>query len=288
MRAITTQQITDEVRQRCIDACCALPQDAMAALQRARQQETQPLGRALLGQLIENAQLAGRENLPICQDTGVAIVWVELGQQARLAGGDLESAIHEGVRRGYQDGYLRKSIRDPLTGKNTGDNTPAVIHLRLVPGDALKITVAPKGAGSENKGQLKMLTPSDGLEGVKDFVVQCVKEAGGSPCPPIIVGVGLGGTMEKAALLSKHALLREVGQPNPEPQAAQIEAELLERINALGIGPQGVGGRTTAMAVHLEVSPTHIACLPVAVSIQCNAARHASATLHMQDVKEEG
>ena len=228
---------------------------------------------------MENYRIADRENCPICQDTGVACVFVKLGQEVHICG-DLNEAIHEGVRQGYRDGYLRKSVvRDPLDRVNTGDNTPAMIYFDIVPGDICEITVAPKGFGSENMSQIKMLKPSDGLQGVKDFVVQVVREAGPNPCPPIVVGVGVGGTFDKAAYLAKKALMRHAGQPNPVPFYADLEKELLELVNSLGIGPQGFGGNTTALAVHIEQCPTHIAGLPVAVNINCHVTRHQTEVL---------
>ena len=280
MREIDVAQVTETVARLCQEANMDLGEDAFAALERALEQEESPVGKDVLQQLIENARLARREWVPMCQDTGVAVVLVDVGQDVHVVGGSLEDAINAGVRKGYTEGYLRKSVvADPFDRKNTGDNTPAVIHYRVVPGDRLKITVLPKGAGSENMSALKMLTPADGLEGVMDFVVEVVDQAGSNPCPPIIVGVGVGGTMEQAALLAKRALARPVGQPHPRPEIAGIEEKLLQRINRLGIGPQGLGGRVTALAVHMEVYPTHIACLPVAVNLQCHAARHKEAVL---------
>lgn len=277
MREIRADAITENVKRACIEACCDLPDDVLEALKRSREIEDSPAGRQVLDELVENAEIARAEQMPICQDTGFAIIFVELGQDAHVVGGDLYDAINEGVRQGYSEGYLRKSIaRHPLDRKNTGDNTPAVIHTEIVPGDRLHITVAPKGGGSENMSAAKMLTPADGFEGVKRFVVDTVKDAGPNPCPPIIVGVGLGGTLEKAALLSKKAVLRRVGEPSSSPTDAEIERELLSAVNETGIGPAGYGGRVTALAVHVESCPCHIASLPVAVTIQCHAARHAS------------
>lgn len=275
MREISTQLITDNVKLACIEACCNLPDDVLDALKRSRESEDSPAGRDVIEQLIENAEIARAEQMPICQDTGFAIVFVEIGQDARIAGGDLYEAINEGVRQGYQEGYLRKSIvRHPLDRKNTGDNTPAVIHTEIVPGDRVSITIAPKGGGSENMSAAKMLTPADGFEGVKRFVVDSVTSAGSNPCPPIVVGIGLGGTLEKAALLSKKAVLRTVGQPSANPRDAELEGELLAAVNDTGVGPSGLGGRVTALAVHVESYPCHIASLPVAITIQCHAARH--------------
>jgi len=276
MREISAQLITDNVRRACIESCCNLPEDVLDALRRSRQTEESPAGIDVIEQLIENAEIARTEQMPICQDTGFALVFVELGQDAHVVGGDLTDAINEGVRRGYEEWYLRKSIvRHPLDRKNTGDNTPAVIHTEIVPGDRVKITVAPKGGGSENMSAAKMLTPADGFEGVKRFVVDTVRSAGSNPCPPIIVGVGLGGTLEKAALLSKKAVLRRVGEPSADPKDAEIERELLAAVNDTGVGPAGLGGRVTALAVHVESYPCHIASLPVAVTMQCHAARHS-------------
>ena len=277
MREIDAQLITENVSRACIEACCVLPDDVLDALRLARGVEESPAGKDVIEQLIENAEIARSRRMPICQDTGFAIVFVELGQDAHIVGGDLYDAINEGVRRGYEEGYLRKSIvGHPLDRKNTGDNTPAVIHVEIVPGDGVKITIAPKGGGSENMSAAKMLTPAEGFEGVKRFVVDSVRNAGSNPCPPIVVGVGLGGTLEKAALLSKKAVLRHVGQPSANIGDAEIERELLAAVNDTGVGPAGLGGRVTALAVHVESYPCHIASLPVAITIQCHAARHSS------------
>ena len=275
MREIAAKLITEKVKLACIDACRNLPRDVLDALQRSREIEESPAGREVLDQLIENARIARDDQVPICQDTGLTLVFAQIGQDAHIVGGDLSDAINEGVRRGYDEGYLRKSIvRHPLDRANTGDNTPAVIHTEIVPGDRVTITVAPKGGGSENMGAAKMLVPADGFEGVKRFVVETVRNAGSNPCPPIILGVGLGGTLEKAALLSKKAVLRRVGEPSGNPKDAQIERELLAVVNDTGVGPAGLGGRVTALAVHVESYPCHIGSLPVAVTIQCHAARH--------------
>ena len=279
MREIHAAAITDCVARLCVQANRVLPDDMRARIRQARAEETWPQGREILDRIIENFQVARQEGLPICQDTGMACVFVKLGQEVHVAG-DLNEAIQEGVRRGYREGYLRKSVvRDPLDRVNTGDNTPAVITYEIVPGDQIEITVAPKGFGSENMSAIKMLRPSDGVEGVKDFVLQTVEEAGPNPCPPIVVGVGIGGTFDRAALLAKKALLRSVEERHPDPSYAALEAELLERINALGIGPQGFGGRTTALAVNIETYPTHIAGLPVAVNINCHVTRHCREAL---------
>jgi len=275
MRDITTQEIIDGVRYACVEACNVLPNDVLAALERARAVEKSPVGRNVLDQLIENARIAREEVVPICQDTGLTLVFVELGQEVHITGGSLIEAINEGVRRGYEEGYLRKSVvQHPLERVNTGDNTPAVIYVDIVSGDGLKITVAPKGGGSENMSAAKMLKPSDGVDGVKRFVVETVREAGSNPCPPIIVGVGLGGSLEKAAILSKKAVLRPIGEPSLDPIDAKLETELLSLVNDTGIGPSGLGGCVTALAVHVESHPCHIASLPVAVTLQCHAARH--------------
>jgi fumarate hydratase subunit alpha len=274
MREINISQITTAIRDLCIKANTHLGEDVLEAFNKAIELEVSPTGKDILEKLVENARIAREEEIPICQDTGFAVVFVELGQEVHLVGGDLKEAINEGVRQGYQEGYLRKSICHPFTRKNTGDNTPAVIHLDIVPGERVRLIVAPKGGGSENMSRVTMLTPAVGMEGVKDFVVQRVKESGANPCPPIIVGVGIGGTFETAALLAKRALLRPLGSQNPNTELASLEAELYEEINALGIGPQGLGGRITSLAVHVAMMESHIASLPVAVNIQCHAARH--------------
>ena len=280
MREIDCEQIILAVKNLCINANCFLPADVRRALETARETEQSEVGRAILGDLSENYRLADAEHLPICQDTGMAVLFVELGQEVHITGGLLEDALNEGVRRGYVDGLLRLSVvADPIRRGNTGDNTPAIIHTRIVPGDKLKITVAPKGFGSENMSRLGMLKPSDGEQGVKDFVLETVRLAGPNPCPPIVVGVGVGGTFEKAALLAKQALLRPVGSHHPDPYYAAMEQELLEKINQLGIGPQGFGGETTALGVQIETYPTHIAGMPVAVNINCHATRHKEAVL---------
>jgi len=274
MREINTSQITMAIRDLCIKANTHLGEDVLAAIHKAIELEVSPTGKDILQKLVKNAQIAREQEIPICQDTGFAVVFVELGQEVHLIGGDLKEAINQGVRQGYQEGYLRKSTCHPFTRKNTGDNTPAVIHLDIVPGDGVRLVVAPKGGGSENMSRVTMLTPAVGIEGVKDFVVQRVKESGANPCPPIIVGVGIGGTFETAGLLAKRALLRPLGSRNPDTELASLEAELYEKINALGIGPQGLGGRITALAVQVIMMESHIASLPVAVNIQCHAARH--------------
>ena len=275
MREIEAAKITDTVKRLCIQANVILPEDVKNCIIKRKFEENWAPAREILDRIEENFELAAAENVPICQDTGVACVFLEIGQEVHIAGGDITQAVNEGVRQGYAEGYLRKSVvRDPLDRVNTGDNTPAMIYYDIVPGDKIKITVAPKGFGSENMSQIKMLRPSDGIEGVKAFVLKAVEEAGPTPCPPIIVGVGIGGTFDKAALLAKKALLRETGTPSADPLYAKLEEELLEKINALGIGPQGFGGKTTALAVAVEHYPTHIAGLPVAVNINCHVARH--------------
>ena len=279
MRTITAQQLTDAVAQLCVQANLRLPEDVAAALEKARHTEPWPLAQDTLALLQKNVTVAAQEHLPNCQDTGMACVFVELGTDVHIQG-DLTEAVNEGVRQGYGEGYLRKSVvRDPLDRVNTGDNTPAMIYYELVPGQELEITVAPKGFGSENMSQIKMLRPSDGLQGVKDFVLKVVEEAGPNPCPPIVVGVGVGGTFDKAAYLAKKALMRPVDQRNSVPFYSKLEEELLEQINALGIGPQGFGGKTTALAVNIEQFPTHIAGLPVAVNINCHVTRHKTEVL---------
>ncbi|HSJ57336.1 MAG TPA: fumarate hydratase [Anaerolineae bacterium] len=281
MKEIHTDQITDTVRRLCIESNYYLGEDVLNALKQYRQAETSPVGREVLDQILENAEIAREQDMPLCQDCGVAVVFLEMGQDVHVVGGDLNEAIAEGVRRGYQDGYLRKSmVEHPFSTRvNTRDNTPPVIHTQIVPGESVKITIAPKGGGSENMSQLGMLKPADGREGVIKFVVESVRRAGANPCPPIIVGVGVGGTAEKAVWLAKHSLLREVGKPSDDPELAALEAEILERVNRIGIGPQGFGGRTTALAVHAETFPAHIASMPVAVNIQCHSARHKEAVL---------
>jgi fumarate hydratase subunit alpha len=279
MREISAARITDVVARLCVEANNHLPQDVKDCIRCSYEQESWGQAKEILERIMENYAIADREDCPVCQDTGVACVFVKLGQEVHIDG-DLNEAIHEGVRRGYRDGYLRKSVvRDPLDRVNTGDNTPAMIYFDIVPGDVCEITVAPKGFGSENMSQIKMLKPSDGEQGVKDFVVKVVEEAGPNPCPPIVVGVGVGGTFDKAAFLAKKALMRHAGEPNPNPYYAAMEKELLEKINALGIGPQGFGGKTTALAVHIEQFPTHIAGLPVAVNINCHVTRHQTEVL---------
>ena len=279
MREIDVKRITEKVRDLCIQANTDLGEDVLRAFDRAITQEESPVAIDILKELKENARIAKEEKVPICQDTGFAVVFVDLGQDVHLVGGNLNEAITEGVRQGYRDGYLRKSICHPFTRVNTGDNTPVIIHTEVVRGDQIKITVAPKGAGSENMSRVVMLTPSEGIEGVKRFIVQRVKESGSNPCPPTIVGVGIGGTMEQAAFLAKRSLLRPLGSKNPDPELDRLESEILTEINRLGIGPQGLGGRTTSLAVQILMMPCHIASLPLAVNIQCHVQRHKEVTL---------
>ena len=280
MREIDCEQIILAVKNLCINANCFLPADVRRALDGARESEQSEVGRAILGDLAENYRLADAEHLPICQDTGMAVLFVELGQEVHITGGLLEDALNEGVRRGYVDGLLRLSVvADPIRRGNTNDNTPAVIHLRLVKGDQLKITVAPKGFGSENMSVLKMFKPAATVEEIEDFIVSAVDQAGSNPCPSIVLGVGLGGTSEQVMELAKRALLRPVGQPHTDAFYADMERRLLEKINRLGIGPQGLGGITTALAVHIETAPTHIAGLPCGLNLSCHVLRHAEATL---------
>lgn len=280
MKQVKTADITALVEQLCIEACCVITEDINNKFKSCLQTETSPLGKEILGTLIENARIAREERSPMCQDTGMTVVFVRMGQNVQIAGGFIEDAINQGVRQGYEKGYLRKSVvKDPIHRENTKDNTPAVIHYEIVPDDVFHITVSPKGFGSENKSALRMLTPSEGVEGVKRFVLDTVSAAGGNPCPPIIVGVGIGGTMERAALLSKKALLRLLDTPNPDPSLASLEAELLTEINKLGIGPAGFGGITTALGVNILTYATHIAGLPVSVNIGCHATRHAEGGL---------
>jgi len=279
MREIHVKEITKAIEDLCIKSCCYLGDDVKELLKKRRLEETSEFGKNIFDQIFDNIQIAESEEIPLCQDTGMTVVFLEIGQDVHIIGGNLETAINEGVRQGYEKGYLRKSVLDPITRVNTGDNTPAIIHTEIVPGNKLKITVAPKGFGSENMSRLQMLKPSDGIEGIKDFILQTVILAGANPCPPVIVGVGIGGTMEKAALLAKKALLRKAGTHNQDPEIARLEKEMLQRINETGIGPQGLGGKVTALAVHIDTYPTHIAGLPVAVNMQCHVARHCEIVL---------
>ncbi len=280
MRTINTDEIINNIKEMCIEANYQLASDVESRIRGACQEEESLLGRQILDQLSENLDIAASDNIPICQDTGMAIVFVTLGQELHVEGGSLEEAINEGIRRGYEEGYLRKSVvGDPLVRNNTGDNTPGIIHYEIVPGDGLELTVAPKGFGSENMSRIYMLKPSDGVTGVKNAVIEAVKLAGPNACPPIVVGVGIGGSFEKCAILAKKALTRSMDKPSPLEHIHKLEEELLEQINRLGIGPGGLGGRITALGVNIETYPTHIAGLPVAVNICCHVNRHVSRSL---------
>ena len=280
MRELDVSVIRDTVARLCVEANTHLPEDVQNAIRDFREREDWTIARGVLDNIVENFCIADREDVPICQDTGMACVFLEVGQEVHFVGGSLYDAVHEGVRRGYGEGYLRKSVvADPIRRGNTGDNTPAMIHTDIVPGDRVRITVGPKGFGSENMSAIKMLKPSDGLDGIRRFVLDTVEAAGPNPCPPMVVGVGIGGTFEKAAYLAKKALMRPLDVPNPDPYYADLERELLERINALGIGPQGFGGLTTALGLNIEVLPTHIAGMPCAVNIGCHATRHQTEVL---------
>jgi fumarate hydratase subunit alpha len=279
MREIHVDEIRDNVAQICIDAAYNVSGDVLTAFDRAFETEKAPAAKEIIGLLKENARIAREERIPVCQDTGIAIFFVEIGQDLRIKNGFIVDAVNEGVRKGYREGYLRKSVVDPLTRKNTGDNTPAIVYTELVPGDKLKISFMPKGAGSENMSAIRMLRPTEGVEGIREFVLECVRKAGANPCPPVVVGVGIGGDFEKAALIAKKALLRPVGSPNARLELASLEEMLLKAVNKTGIGPEGLGGEVTAMAVHVESFPCHIASLPVAVNINCHAARHKTIIL---------
>jgi len=281
MRDIKAKEISQTVSRLFQEANLFLPEDVTAALKQARETEESPVGREVLDRILENKDISAGEHIPLCQDTGSAVVFLELGQEAHIVGGDLYEAVNEGVRQGYNEGYLRKSIVDqPYSSRvNTKDNTPAIIHTDIVSGDKLKIIVLPKGGGAENMARLGMMPPARGRQGIIDFVVSAVDEAGSNPCPPVIVGVGIGGTAETTILLAKKALLRKIGEPNQNPEYAELEKEILERVNNLGIGPMGYGGRTTALAVNIEVLPCHIASMPVSVNLQCHSARHKEAVL---------
>lgn len=275
MRVIEYSHLVTHVKEMCLEANCILPKDINDALERAQQREESPLGQSVLGSVLENAHIAKTKTMPLCQDTGLVVVFADVGQDVHISGGLLTDAINEGVRQAYKDYYFRKSVvADPIERENTKDNTPAVVHVSLVEGDQLRLLLAPKGFGSENMSALRMLKPAQGIAGIKDFVVETVIKAGGNPCPPIIVGVGIGGTMEKAALMAKRALFRPIGSQNPKNHLARLEEELLELVNKTGIGPQGFGGTQTALAVFVDSYPTHIAGLPVAININCHAARH--------------
>ncbi|MCI8335151.1 MAG: fumarate hydratase [Lachnospiraceae bacterium] len=275
MREIQAQQITDVVEKLCIEANQYLPEDVQGAIRRCRACEDWEIAQGVLDKIITNFEIAKEENVPICQDTGMACVFLEIGQDVHIAGGDLREAVDEGVRRGYDKGYLRKSVvKDPVRRGNTGDNTPAMLYTEIVPGEQIKVTVGPKGFGSENMSAIRMFKPSAGIEGIKDFILETVETAGPNPCPPMVVGVGIGGTFDKCALLAKKALMRSTDERNPDPYYADLEAEMLEKINKLGIGPQGFGGKTTALALNIETLPTHIAGMPCAVNINCHVTRH--------------
>ncbi len=279
-RRINAKRVTKTVKNLFIQANTILGTDVVSALQSAQVREESPIGRQVLTKILQNADIARESALPICQDTGLAVLFVEMGQDVRIVGGDLREAIQEGVRQAYAEGYLRKSLCDPLTRANTQDNTPAVIHMDIVPGNQLRIIAMPKGGGSENMSQAKMLTPSAGINGIKKFVMETVERAGANPCPPIIVGIGIGGSLEQACILAKKALLRPVGNSHPfDERLAQMEKDLYTHINELGIGPAGLGGKVTTLAVHAEMMPCHIASLPVAINIQCHVARHQEETL---------
>ena len=280
MRALDVKLITDTVERLCIEANTHLPQDVKCAIENCRACEDGVIAQGVLDNIIENYNIADRENVPICQDTGMACVFLEIGQDVHLVGGDLREAVDEGVRRGYDKGYLRKSVvADPVRRGNTGDNTPAMLYTEIVPGEQVKITVGPKGFGSENMSAIRMFKPSAGLQGIKDFILETVENAGPNPCPPMVVGVGIGGTFDKAALLAKKALMRPLDSSNPDPYYAQLEEEMLEKINALGIGPQGFGGKTTAIGLNIETLPTHIAGMPCAININCHVTRHKTEVL---------
>ena len=277
MREIHVEQIIEVVERLCISANEHLPQDVKCAIKKYRASEDSAIAQGVLDNIIENFKIADTENVPICQDTGMACVFLEIGQDVHIVGGLLSDAIDEGVRRGYEKGYLRKSVvKDPVRRGNTGDNTPAMIYTEIVAGDQIKIMVAPKGFGSENMSQIRMFKPSAGLQGIKDFIIEVVEDAGPNPCPPIVIGVGIGGTFDKAALLAKKALMRSLDSSNVDPYYAELEEEMLEKVNALGIGPQGFGGRTTAIGLNIETLPTHIAGMPCAVNINCHVTRHTS------------
>lgn len=280
MREIQVSTITEAVQQLCIDANYHLPEDVKCAIEGCRACEDGSIACGILDKIIENYQIANKENVPICQDTGMACVFLEIGQDVHLVGGDLTEAVNEGVRRGYADGYLRKSVvADPVRRGNTGDNTPAMIYTEIVPGENVKITVGPKGFGSENMSAVRMFKPSAGLQGIKDFILETVENAGPNPCPPIVVGVGIGGTFDKAALLAKKAIMRPLDSHHPDPFYAQLEEEMLQKVNELGIGPQGFGGKTTAIGLNIETLPTHIAGMPCAININCHVTRHKTEVL---------
>jgi fumarate hydratase subunit alpha len=280
MREIDVSKITDVVEHLCIEANTHLPGDVKCAIENCRKNEDSAFAQSVLDKIIENYQIADTEKVPICQDTGMACVFLEIGQDVHFVGGDLREAVDEGVRRGYAKGYLRKSVvADPIRRGNTGDNTPAVLYTEIVPGENVKVTLGPKGFGSENMSAIRMFKPSAGLQGIKDFILETVEAAGPNPCPPIVIGVGIGGTFDKAALLAKKALMRPLDTRNPDPYYADLEAEMLQKVNALGIGPQGFGGKTTAIGLNIEVMPTHIAGMPCAININCHVTRHKTEVL---------
>ncbi|OHD72407.1 MAG: fumarate hydratase [Spirochaetes bacterium RBG_16_49_21] len=279
MREISVNEIIPVIRNLCMDANYNLGEDVLDAFDRGIEKDESPVAKEVLKELKENARISREEQVPLCQDCGLAVLFVELGQDVHVTGGNLKEAINEGVRQGYKDGFLRKSACHPFTRKNTGDNTPAIIHYDIVAGDKIKITLAPKGGGSENMSRVTMLTPAMGIDGVKDFVVNRLKEAGSNPCPPTLVGIGIGGTFERSALLAKKALLRKIGTRNPDPEIAKLEKDVLGDINKLGIGPMGYGGNTTSLDVFIEMEPCHIASLPLAVNINCHSARHKEAVI---------
>lgn len=280
MREISVSKITEVVERLCIEANTHLPDDVKCAIENCQALEDGTIAKGVLEKIVENYHIADRENVPICQDTGMACVFLEIGQDVHFVDGDLRQAVDEGVRRGYDKGYLRKSVvADPVRRGNTGDNTPAMLYTEIVPGEHVKITVGPKGFGSENMSAIRMFKPSAGLQGIKDFILETVENAGPNPCPPMVVGVGIGGTFDKAALLAKKAIMRPLDVPNPDPFYAQLEKEMLEKVNALGIGPQGFGGRTTAIGLNIETMPTHIAGMPCAININCHVTRHKTEVL---------
>ena len=280
MRELDVSRLTETIERLCISANEHLPRDVQDAIRQCRACEDWPIAQGVLDNIVENFEIADREEVPICQDTGMACVFLEIGQDVHLVGGDLREAVDEGVRRGYDKGYLRKSVvRDPVRRGNTGDNTPAMLYTEIVPGEQVKVTVGPKGFGSENMSAIRMFKPSAGLQGIKDFILETVENAGPNPCPPMVVGVGIGGTFDKAALLAKKALMRPLDSHHPDPFYAELEDEMLEKINQLGIGPQGFGGRTTAIGLNIETLPTHIAGMPCAININCHVTRHKTEVL---------
>lgn len=279
MREISVDKIISAIKDLCINSNYYLGDDIVKAINSAIAKEKSTTGKEILNEILENAIIAGKEKMPLCQDCGIAVIFIDIGQDVHVIGGNLSEAINEGVRQGYKDGYLRKSLCHPLSRKNTQDNTPAVIHFDIVPGDKIRITIAPKGGGSENMSRVSMLSPAEGITGIKKFVIDTIEKAGGNPCPPIIVGIGVGGTLERSTMLAKRALVRKLGKRNPDPELAKLENDILENINKLGIGPMGYGGNTTCLDVFLVMEPCHIASLPVAVNINCHSARHKEAII---------